>query len=513
MNSQTVCTPPTGGLLGRVRPLDSAPGKITTDFLLLAVRLVAGLVLSGSPVFAQAGILYVEPSGHGNCHHWRSACELQTALDQAASGTEIWVAAGTYLPTKQTDPNDPRTATFALRNGVALYGGFAGTETRRDQRNWTTYTTILSGDLGTPGNTSDNSYHVVTSGGNDATAVLDGFTITGGNADGSGGGLHISSGGPTLSNLIFSGNTAAQNGGGLFNLAGQPTLTNVIFSGNTAFTGGGMHNEEGGNTTLINVVFSGNFATGGGGGLFNYGTKSTLINVTFSGNTSGGQGGGINNNYRAADITLINCILWGNTPDQLYRTIQFGSLATISYSLIQNSGGSGPAWNAALGTDGGGNIEADPQFMSNPNPPGPDGQWGTPDDDYGDLHLRMDSPAIDVGNNDALPADSLDLDGDGNTAEKLPVDLDGNPRIVNGIVDMGAYESQLGNQCDLNGNGRFDLRDILPFYQACRVGKAYRQCDYDDNGRFTLRDVMLFVKYCRSTTDQEAERLVRQVVR
>lgn len=83
-----------------------------------------------------------------------------------------------------------------------------------------------------------------------------------------------------------------------------------------------------------------------------------------------------------------------------------------------------------------------------------------------------------------------------------------------------SYQREIGcqtetpvEQCDLNGNGRFDLRDIVRFYHACHIGKAYRLCDYDDNGRFNLRDMALFVKQCAATTDLKAERLVRQLLR
>ncbi len=70
-----------------------------------------------------------------------------------------------------------------------------------------------------------------------------------------------------------------------------------------------------------------------------------------------------------------------------------------------------------------------------------DGDWTTLDDnDYGDLRLQADSPAIDAGNNDWLPSDSSDLDGDGDTAEPIPYDLQGFPRIVGDAVDLGAYE-------------------------------------------------------------------------
>jgi hypothetical protein len=101
-------------------------------------------------------------SGTGNCSDWSDACTLQTALTRAIRGDEIWAAAGTYKPTTGTD----RSATFQLQSGVALYGGFAGTETARSQRNPTVNITILSGDLNGDDvgftNNAENVYHVVT---------------------------------------------------------------------------------------------------------------------------------------------------------------------------------------------------------------------------------------------------------------------------------------------------------------------------------------------------------------
>jgi hypothetical protein len=85
-------------------------------------------------------------------------------------------------------------------------------------------------------------------------------------------------------------------------------------------------------------------------------------------------------------------------------------------------------------------INADPLFLRTPSP-GPDGIWGTSDDDYGDLHLQFTSPAVNAGNSTYLPIDLFDLDSDGNTTESLPFDLASQPRILGPVVDMGAYEA------------------------------------------------------------------------
>ena len=228
-------------------------------------------------------------TGGNNGQSWANAyTDLQAALtsSQLHSGDQIWVAQGTYKPTSGTD----QTISFALKDGVQVYGGFAGTETNLNQRDWVHNVTTLSGDIGKPGDNSDNSYHVVTATNLTSAAVLDGFTITAGNANGSlvgqqnGAGMYNSSSSPTLTNLIFSSNSAINVCGGMFNSSSSPTLTNVIFSNNSA--------------------------TYAGGGMYNYASSSpTLTNVTFSNNSA--DYGGAMENYASSSPTLTNCILWG----------------------------------------------------------------------------------------------------------------------------------------------------------------------------------------------------------
>jgi predicted outer membrane repeat protein len=279
-----------------------------------------------------ATVLYVRSDGTGRtCDSWENACELQTALLAAAAGDEIWVKAGIYKPA--ADPRFP-DATFQLKEGVALYGGFAGTETARDQRDWETHITVLSGDLGGDDTTDpngvvtdpanivgQNSYHVLSGSGVDKTAVLDGFVITAGyasqtppNIHGFGGGMVNQAGSPTLNNLVFSGNTAGKGaayygGGGMFNsFASNPVLTHVTFVANTAGSGGGMYND-GSNPTLTGVVFIGNTAIDNGG-MLNTESSPTLQDVTFEGNVAsrnaGGMGNFTNSNPILNNVTFLD---------------------------------------------------------------------------------------------------------------------------------------------------------------------------------------------------------------
>jgi len=151
-----------------------------------------------------------------------------------------------------------RAASFALKNDVAVYGGFQGTGTSLGQRNWQVNRTVLCGD--TDNNDLDpngdsvienvadivgaNSYHVVTGSGTNPTAVLDGFIITAGQTNGAsssayGGGIYNYAGSPTAANLILSANSATSGGGGMWNELGSPTLSNVTFQRNSAAAGDG----------------------------------------------------------------------------------------------------------------------------------------------------------------------------------------------------------------------------------------------------------------------------------
>ena len=171
-----------------------------------------------------------------------------------------------------------------MKDGVEVYGGFAGAETQLGQRDWVQHVTTLSGDIGVPGDSRDNSYEVVSSLSLNASARLDGFTITAGYAEG------------------FNGDFYLQDGGMGNGYDSSPTLTNLIFSSNTGRYGaGGMDNEYGGSPTLTNVTFSSNFAGSGGGGMYNSDSSPTLTNVTFSSNSGRGYGGGWKRQLQFAD--------------------------------------------------------------------------------------------------------------------------------------------------------------------------------------------------------------------
>jgi predicted outer membrane repeat protein len=310
--------------------------RFLSIFVLLTLLSTA---LGVSPAHA-AGILYVTPDEAGDCASWKGACPLQTALAKAVGGEEIWVASGTYKPTTGTD----RAATFQLKEGVAVYGGFNGTETTLDERDPAVNVTILSGDLNGDDvdflHNTENVYHVVT-GANDA--ILSGFTVTGGNANGdvfpedSGGGMLNFNSSPSLKTVIFSGNSTKMGGGGMFNYKSNLSMTEVTFLGNQAAAGGGIYEYQSA-ATFLGVTFDGNTATLGGGmvstsdnptltditfvhnsadmggGLYEELSAPTLTNVTFVDNSATSNGGGMLVSFTSSP-TLTNITFSGNSAD------------------------------------------------------------------------------------------------------------------------------------------------------------------------------------------------------
>ncbi|MHC4084938.1 MAG: right-handed parallel beta-helix repeat-containing protein [Planctomycetota bacterium] len=369
----------------------------------------------GDPNYADIGayespeiwFVDIDATGSDDGSSWEDAyTDLKDALSGASNGDEVWVAEGTYKP---DDVHDVRSVSFELAEGAGVYGGFAGTEIVRRQRDWTAYPAILSGDIGTPNSMSDNSYHVVEGASN---AVLDGFWITRGNADGSG----------------YDG-----VGGGMLNYPAS-TVMNCFFSDNAAVAAGGMYNYDG--ALVINCVFINNSASYYGGGVYNSGIGVEITNCTFSDNEATYGGGAMGS--QTYNPTVTNCIFWGDTSDEIYN---YGTASPVfSYCDIQGCGGSS-GWDPNFGTDGGGNIDIDPCFADANTPAGADGILGTLDDG---LRLMADSPCVDAADGNTAPSlDSLglgriDINDVNNTGTGTP-----------DYTDIGAYEC--GYDSDIDG--------------------------------------------------------------
>jgi predicted outer membrane repeat protein len=401
-------------------------------------------------------------AGHDGSSWALALATLQEGIDVAAGADcEVWVAAGTYAPVE-------------LGTGIALYGGFDGTEASRDERDWIANVTIVDGG---------GAAASVVVGADEA--IIDGFTITGGTSEGmlnagvspivsncafvanSGDGVRNSGEGidplgefpaPVVTGCMFSGNTGCgianaysnaaisdcvfeDNGCGLSasaddwksfettvtrctfsNNAGvgigqyyncATTVTNCVFEGNG---GGAISNAIYDSAYVTNSIFIGNTAISGGAIYDSEYSSSTVTNCTFLNNSATEHGGAVYNVYWATS-TVTNSVLWGNTAplgSEIFNDPDYESASsTVTYSDVQG------------GCAGTGNIDADPLFVNA---------------DIGvgviDLHLQDGSPCVDTASNDAVPTG-------------ITTDLDGNLRIVDGnddgtaTVDMGAYEVQL----------------------------------------------------------------------
>jgi len=373
---------------------------------------------------------YIKPiaTGTADGSSWTNAgSNIQSALLSSLSGDAIWVAAGIYKPIGNY-PSD-RYGTFNLKNNVTIYGGFVGNETNLTQRSWKTNSTILTGDLLGDDiitangslifvNNGENCYHVVRGTNVNNTAILDGFTIKGGNSNGGdgGGGLWNSSGSPTLRNIIFLNNSGTSGGGMQNESSSAPILNNIIFSRNAAFNaGGGMYNISS-SPTLSNVIFSENITRGAnsnGGGMYNFSASPTITNCNFIGNSSTDVGGGLCNAFSSPLVK--NCIFWGNiglgTNTQQIQS--GGGSPSISYSIVEGS-------SVYFGSS---NNNANPLFANASDHDGVDNIWMTSDDG---LRIACSSPCSEAG-----------------TGTSPILDIIGNTR--NGIIDIGTYESNNGS--------------------------------------------------------------------
>ena len=315
---------------------------------------------------------------------------IQAAIDAASSGDVVEIADGTYTGTGNKNLD---------------FGGKAIT-VRSVSGNPAMCVIDCEGD--------GRGFYFHNDEGNDS--IVDGLTIANGYSDYGGGVYCEDDSSPTLRKCTFQGNTAFEGGGILIDWPSGATLTNCVFSGNTADYDGGALTSVGENVSVTNCVFSGNTANEeyGFGGAMAVSGNFTVANCTFCGNTAS-QGLDIDAyDYHGDPVTIENCILWGSIYD-------WNDVCNVSYSCVRG------------GFPGTGNICRNPRFI---DADGPDDIPGTLDDN---LRVQANSPCNNMGSDAAVSPDIADLDGDSDTTEPTPFDLDGNNRFV-GIVDMGAYE-------------------------------------------------------------------------
>lgn len=312
--------------------------------------------LSASQFIHAQTTYYVKIGGSGTGASWIDAFgHLQSALDVAVEGDQIWVAAGVYLPIVQNPNNNVsgvKDRTFYINRDISIYGGFVGTENTLADRgtDLSTNKTILSGDIDSNDNTDadgltssftgvigENVLHVLSLDKVSEDMLLDRLYITGGQADGDapndgGGGIYNeatfqgNSSNPVIKDCTFVGNVA-EFGGAMFNngvTSGQasPTVLNCSFISNFAHTSGGAifnHAYNGNSSPTINQsTFQENFADFGGA-IYNDGiiaglSNPSLLSCTFAGNNANQEGGAIYNDGRSGEssTSMINCIFSGN---------------------------------------------------------------------------------------------------------------------------------------------------------------------------------------------------------
>lgn len=414
---------------------------------------------------------------------WEQALgTLQAALDKVQTNDEIRVAAGVYVPTQKVaetnalgEPLNNRNKTFLIPAGVKLLGGFSphATSQNANERDTDLYETVLSGDLngndtGLFENTADNAYHVLVLLLNTAdTTILDGLTITGGHATGNdqvyahqtpicnyqGGGIYgnasaatLTNASPVLRNLKIRGNEAANEGGGLYLYApsgeASPILSFSEVADNKAENGAGifLEGKKAASPTLYATKLTGNEATQRGGGLYCLGEDGggspfihntlvagnraidaaglylrsyagdvapTLTQVTISGNKAADDAGGMAciASVATSKPVLQNTVIWGNNASNDKSLYLRGSRTqpVLNHTYIEETQPANPEFVGAVA----------PEFA-------PTSQ--------GNYRLSSNSPLINKGNNVYV--------------HKSWTDLDGKPRTVDQLADIGAYEFQ-----------------------------------------------------------------------
>ncbi|MEM7143494.1 MAG: choice-of-anchor Q domain-containing protein [Verrucomicrobiota bacterium] len=456
-------SPAVGGVLFLQRgspAINAADGSLNSESIDLAGnnrQIGSGMEL-GAYEFR---VMYVDPTaaGNGSGTGWINAFnDLQTALADSAS--EYRVAEGIYYPDEgfgQSD--DDRGSTFRVPNGAVVLGGFPAGGGGLSTRDPILQQSVLSGDLAqddSNGGTSENALHVVTFSNAGPVTTLDGFVVSDGLANGvdpnrNGGGMFISGCSPQITDCLFKDNSADQFGGGLFlEEAPLTVVSNCVFRENTANTGAGvfvatpnnspiavptllgcifegnMANVFGGglanlaiDTRVINCVFKGNYASSAGGAVRNSASDALYVNCSFQGNSAGNAGGAIDSRQTSAP-TFRNCIVWHNrkgmvtTDAESSVSASTNSSNSFTHCLVQN------IHPAGVGNLDGTDMLNDPRFLSEANP-------ALAPSTGGSLRLQSTSPLLNIGDNAA------------NTESN---DRLGRTRVVNGTIDLGAYEFQ-----------------------------------------------------------------------
>ncbi len=381
-----------------------------------------------------ASRLFVKANATGNASGgtWANAfTNIQQALAIAEPCSQIWVASGTYYPV--TNNLSDRNAAFRMRSGIALYGGFIGTETALAQRNWRTNFTILSGNIGSATDDTDNSYKLIYNDGNwnacDATAILDGFTLTGA-ADGA---FYNSQANPTIRNCTFSGNSGGFGSAMRVEEAQGMTVENCIFKDNR--TGFGTITLSQSRVTLLNCLVYNNRSTHRVGAISSLGTTNKpgnvrIINCTIADNQARNENGGLEG-YGTVTNEIRNSIFWENRAGALSLKSETSQIAMSGGATLRITDSCVDGLTVVTN----GNVGFNPLFLNSAS---------------GDYSLSSNSPLLDSG-------DSSFITG-------VTSDLAGKPRVFGPSVDVGSYETQT------NAGSRVRLVSLPESVETCIAG-------------------------------------------
>ena len=323
-------------------------------------------------VLSNISIKYVAEGATGVGTSWADATgDLQGALNSASAGDEIWVKAGVYFPTSCTACEfADKNISFAIPDGVKIYGGFAGNENSINERNIEGHPTYLSGDIDQDGTLENNSYTVVYTFNVGSLTELNGFIITGGNAHDvsyptaspqNSGGAWFNNGStnnysssPTVRNCHFENNYAWGYGGavmndGAFTGSINATFENCFFENNSSRSGGGaVYNTASFNgfcgPQFTNCIFQNNECTDSdGGAIFDIGSENGTCNPVFkscefAGNFSGHDGGAIYSFGKNGNSSpeFLNCVFENNRADQGGAIYNDGTFNGFSGAQINN---------------------------------------------------------------------------------------------------------------------------------------------------------------------------------
>ncbi|MDF1697022.1 MAG: discoidin domain-containing protein [Saprospiraceae bacterium] len=433
-----------------------------------------------------SSIIYVDSSaaGDNSGFDWANAfTDLQEALN-CNLATQIRVAKGTYTPTNGSD----RSISFSMRNNLTLLGGYPSGGGDRD---WDANPTILSGDIGTQGDSLDNSFHVIANYFLNGSAILDGFTITEAyGVDGTtsintfGGGIFNDNSSPKIlnckmikntgrigvgminlnnssgiiENCTFSNNYALFGGAGMSNYNfSYPTISKCTISQNTsAYRGAGMLNFNHGSPALTNCLIANNNADTDAGGIFNNSTSSPSFTHCTIAKNSAPLAGGIYSLEASSVPIFKNCIIWNNGTE-------ISGTANVTYSLIDG------------GYTGTGNLSCNPQFLDEPN---------------NDFRLSNSSSAINNGTSIGASAQDFEYD-----VRPIGLGYDmGFDEFAGEFIDtMYVDQNATGDNTGLDWANAFtDLKDALKCIPAKQIyvaeGTYKPTSDTDRFASFVMRN-------------------------